>query len=69
MMTPEELTILKEAIKNMREGNLTDSEKIIFVVGIQAGLYSDDSVIKELLNEVADMCLYTTGEVASTFDN
>ena len=69
-MTPEELTILKEAVKNMREGNLTDSEKVIFVIGIQAGLYArNDETIKEILHEVADICLVATGEVTQTFEN
>ena len=71
-MTPEELMILKEAIKSMREGNLTDAEKVIFVIGIQAGLYSDDGEIRGLLNEVADMCLCPVNETnnkVKVFDN
>lgn len=70
-MTPEELMLLKETIKNMREGNLTKKEEIIFVIGVQAGLYSDDKTIKELLNEVADICLDATDRYieVKTFDN
>ena len=56
-MTPEEIMILEETIRNMREGNLSKKEKILFVVGIQAGLYSDNKRIQEMLNEVAELCL------------
>lgn len=56
-MRPEEIMILEETIKHMREGKLTKKEKIIFVVGIQAGLFSDDKRVQEMLNEVADICL------------
>lgn len=56
-MRPEEIMILEETIKHMREGKLSKKEKIIFVVGIQAGLFSDDKRVQEMLNEVADICL------------
>jgi predicted GTPase len=56
-MTPEEMMVLEEAIRNMREGNLSKKEKVLFVVGIQAGLYSDDKKVQDMLNEVAELCL------------
>jgi hypothetical protein len=70
-MSPEELMILKETIKSMREGNLTDAEKIVFIIGIQAGLYSDDDEIRDLLGEVADLCLISTDDEykVDKFDN
>jgi hypothetical protein len=70
-MTPEELMLLKETVRNMREGNLTKKEKVIFVTGIQAGLFSDDKTVQELLNEVADLCLDEADGTADVkiFDN
>ncbi len=70
-MTEEELMLLREAIKSMREGMLTKKEKIIFITGIQAGLHSNDNIVKEMLNEVADMCINGTTEYdkSGKFDN
>lgn len=68
-MTPEELNILEEIVKKMREGKLTKTEKAIFVIGIQSGLYSSDKTIKKLLNEVADICLCSDEDMAKEFDN
>ena len=42
-MTLEEMMLLKETVESMRKGNMTRKEKMIFVVGIQAGIYSDDN--------------------------
>ena len=71
-MTLEEMMLLKETVESMRKGNMTRKEKMIFVVGIQAGIYSDDKTVQEMLNDVADMCLQAvdgdTDEV-KIFDN
>jgi len=71
-MTPEEMTLLRETVKNIREGKLTKKEKIIFITGIQAGLYSDNEDVRELLNEIAELCVYDTNESigkVKIFDN
>lgn len=56
-MNDEEIKLLQEIVSLMENGKLTRKEKIIFVLGIQGGLYSSDKKVKEQLNKVADICL------------
>jgi hypothetical protein len=56
-MTEEEIQLLKNTVGDMELGKLTRREKILFVLGIQSGMFADNKVVKGLLNKVADVCL------------
>lgn len=56
-MNQEELKLLRKTIDDMKNGSLTAKEKVLFVLGIQCGLYSSQEYVKDALNEIAEYCL------------
>ena len=73
-MTNEELDLFKNVVDRMESGKLSKQEKILFVLGIQGGMYSDDNIIREQLNRVAEICLsvevdYEVLKSVKSFDN
>ena len=52
-----EIDYLRQIIDDLKNGKLTQNEKKLFIIGIQAGLYSADEEIKTLLTQAADLCL------------
>lgn len=67
-MKPEEIKLLREAVNEMREGTMSHREKILFVLGVQSGLYSDLKEVRSLLLEVAEMCIKVENDDTS-FNN
>lgn len=61
-MTNEELELLKNVVDRMESGKLSRDEKILFVLGIQGGMSSDDGAVREQLNRVAEICLSVEAE-------
>ena len=70
-MNQEELKLLRKTIDDLKDGSLTVKEKVLFVLGIQCGLYSDQEYIKDALDEIAEYCLSTEVEYKNVkdFDN
>ena len=72
-MTEEELDLLKSIVDRMADGDLSRQDKILLVLGLQAGLNDNDGRVKEQINRVADLCLaidaeYDVADIKS-FDN
>jgi len=72
-MTEEELELLKNIVDRMADGDLSRQDKILLVLGLQAGLNDNDGRVKEQINRVADLCLvidaeYDVADIKS-FDN
>jgi len=73
-MTEEEIELLESIVSDMEQDKLEKKEKLLFVLGIQGGFYSDDDRVKSLLHRVADACLALEGEYKilsdiKSFDN
>ena len=73
-MTEEEFELFKNMVDRMESGKLSRGEKILFVLGVQGGLHSDDEKIREQINRVADICLSVDAEYevldgVKSFDN
>lgn len=54
--------LVKELVDAMAGGELTRREKIIFVTGTLAGMHSDEKKVKELLDQMAEVCLIPDAE-------
>ena len=61
-MNDTELNLLIEIVDRMENDDMTDQEKIIFVIGIQSGMDIESVAVRDQLNRVADICLTTDAD-------
>lgn len=56
-MNDTEIRLLIDIVDRMEDDDLTDQEKIIFVLGIQSGMDTGTAAVRDQLDRVADICL------------
>ena len=56
-MTDYEFNIFKKITTMLEDRELTEREKICFIIGIAAGMDYDSSRVSKLLNRLAETCM------------
>lgn len=55
-ISDSDFKLVKEIVDAIDDGTFTRREKIIFITGTLAGMYSDEARVKEQLNKLAEIC-------------